>query len=258
MQATSRRVLWTRTLLARFHRQGRWGFGSLIAALAIATTCLGQPQVVAPVEPVPIGGFADVEIRGLENPESMAYSVVPSTRVRVYSAWGSSDPILAIATNQPGTWTIVVAAIEGDKVWQQAVPLVIGDGVKPDPIDPDIPTPPVPPDPIEAGKRTLLLIRETADSTPAMRSLVTLLRTGTNAEYLRSKGHELAILDDDTVGPDGQPAPVLEAWRQHFAGMSLPVLILIDQQTGELVHKLELPATATAADVIAALKEHGG
>jgi hypothetical protein len=106
--------------------------------------------------------------------------------------------------------------------------------------------------------RTLLLLRETADVTPAQARLVTALRTGVAGEYFASKGHALYVLDDDTVGPDGKPLPQVEAWKQHVAGMQEPVLVIYDAATKQILDKWSVPEGATAAQVLERVKARGG
>lgn len=127
---------------------------------------------------------------------------------------------------------------------------------KPDPPKPD-PVPPKP-DPTPAGPRSLLLVRESAETTPALARLVASLRSGPSQQYLRANGHRLDILDDDEVGSDGKPSKTLESWRPHFTGMKLPVLIIFDSKTTAILHKESLGDSATDATVIAILKANGG
>jgi hypothetical protein len=125
----------------------------------------------------------------------------------------------------------------------------------PDPPQPPDPTPgPTPP--VPAGARAVLILRETAESTPQLARLLTQLRTGQHAEYLRSKGHSLSILDDDAVGSDGRPSPAVELWRPHFAGLTLPAVLIYDPTSKVVIAKQSLPATS--AEVIETLKRHGG
>jgi hypothetical protein len=130
--------------------------------------------------------------------------------------------------------------------------------VPPVPVPPTPVPPPVPPDPTPAGSRSVILIRETAETTAQLARLITSLRQGPSAEYLKSKKHSLTVLDDDAVGSDGKPYAVVEAWRPHFAGMTLPVLIIVDPATQTLLRKVSLPGDATDDTVIQMLKAYGG
>ena len=117
---------------------------------------------------------------------------------------------------------------------------------------------PPPPDPeVKPGARQVLFIRETAAGTPALARLIVALRVGVHAEWLKSRGHTLLILDDDAVGPDGQPAPLLVKWRPHYAGLKLPALVIADP-AGNLLHAAPLLDNASADVVIEAIKKAGG
>ena len=108
-----------------------------------------------------------------------------------------------------------------------------------------------------AGVRVLLLVRETADGTPALARTLTALRAGAHADYLRTKNHALTVLDDDAVGADGKPAPLLVKWRPHYQGLKLPALVIADQ-AGTVLHAGSLADNATAEQIIETLKKVGG
>lgn len=108
------------------------------------------------------------------------------------------------------------------------------------------------------GKRTVLVVREASESTPEQARMIVALRTGAHAEYLKSKGHVIYVLDDDSVDKDGNPSPVVQAWKAELAGLTMPVVLVIDTAGNNLIHKQSLAATATADDVMALLKAHGG
>lgn len=117
---------------------------------------------------------------------------------------------------------------------------------------------PPPPDPeVKPGARQVLLIRETAAGTPALARLVVALRVGVHAEWLKSRGHSLLILDDDAVGPDGQPTPALAKWRPHYAGLKLPAVVIADP-AGNMLHAAPLLDNAAVDVVIEAIKKTGG
>lgn len=118
------------------------------------------------------------------------------------------------------------------------------------------PMPPPGPTPTP-GARLVLLIRETANSTPELRQAIIALRVGPHADYLKSRGHTLTVLDDDAVGPDGKPAPILEKWKPHYQNLNLPALILADG-TGKVLAASPLSDKATADEVIDAIKKAGG
>lgn len=173
----------------------------------------------------------------------------------------TKEPILFVPTNAENAGIYHVVMIGGDAI--RIAPVTIGTGVGPGPgpgpnPPPPVPPPVPPPTPVVDGKRALLLVRESADSTPAVGILITSLRNPPHSDYLKSKGHTLHILDDDSVDADGKPSPLIEAWRPHFAGKTLPVLFVIDAATNKLVYSQELPAATKADDVMKVLKDKGG
>jgi hypothetical protein len=154
----------------------------------------------------------------------------------------------------PGRYRLLaVSAKDGTPSDFAECAVVIG-GVVPVPPGPS--PPPVPPDPTPAGLRELVVIRETADSTPQQARLLTTLRTGAFDTYLRSKGHRLYVLDDDSVGSDGRPSPLVEAWKPIVAGIPMPVLVIVEPKTRGVLAKQPLPESADA--VLELLKQHGG
>jgi hypothetical protein len=111
---------------------------------------------------------------------------------------------------------------------------------------PEPPTPPTPP--VVEGKRYVVILSETEDNTPAMGLLVNALRKGETAAYLTSKGHTLDVLDDDN------PTPIVA--KLLPLGVQQPALFVLDAGTNAVLHSQPLPATA--AEVLAAIKAHGG
>ena len=118
------------------------------------------------------------------------------------------------------------------------------------------PQPPPGPTPVP-GARQVLLVRETANSTFQLTQTIIALRAGLHAKALKDKGHSLTILDDDAVGPDGKPAPILERWRPHYQNLKLPALVVADS-TGNVVHKEVIPDNATAEQIMEIIRKAGG
>lgn len=112
---------------------------ALAAVLCISPSwSAAEPVFVAPDGPVPIGGFADVEIQGLEDKSNLAVETVPEIRYRAYAALGTGNPIIALPTNQAGTWTLVIGWVEDGKPKLKKIPLTVGTGpiVVPPPVNP--------------------------------------------------------------------------------------------------------------------------
>jgi hypothetical protein len=164
-----------------------------------------------------------------------------------------------VTAQKDGQYVLVAYTARGDMPSEPAFCTVT---VGPKPIEvvppPGPEPPPVPPPVPVSGKRSIVLIRETADDTPAVGRMIVGLRSGSCAAYMTSKGHTLDMLDIDSVGPDGKPAALIEQFRPEIVGMTLPVLVVADYATLKLISKQTLPPTATAADVVEAVKKAGG
>jgi hypothetical protein len=111
------------------------------------------------------------------------------------------------------------------------------------------PLPPTPPPP--AGKRHVVIVRESENDTPDMAFLFNALRTDEPSKWLKEQGHTLAIHDDDDEDQNGQPIPLVEKLEQLGP---VPGLFVLDQTSGIVVHKQELPRTAP--EVIDVVKAH--
>lgn len=112
--------------------------------------------------------------------------------------------------------------------------------------------------PAAVGACDIVIVRETADDTPAIGRLVVGLQSGEVAKYLESKGHELYLLDDDAKDAGDAKAAMLKSVEPAITGMTEPAFVMVDRSTKRIAHKESLPPEATAADVLALVKEHGG
>lgn len=110
-------------------------------------------------------------------------------------------------------------------------------GVAPVPPTPPVPTP---------GKRQVVIVRESADDTPAQARIFTALRSGAEAGYLKDKGHTLLIFDDDDANS------VVAKLKPLMVGPAS--MFVLDGQA--VLAKLPLPADAPA--VVAAIQANGG
>lgn len=116
--------------------------------------------------------------------------------------------------------------------------------------------PPDPPVPTPTGKRHLVILEETDESTPALGRLVLGLQNGLtrSGKYLRSQGHRLEVLDDDL------PAAA-DLWQRIPPDQQLrsrPCLVVFDGDSGAFVDAAELPAAPTEDDFLRTLQAHGG
>lgn len=235
------------------------------------------PGIGAAMQPAPELGAADrmpaVDPLDLQVDELGAMFVIAPTVPAPKAAWtcipddasflvidGGARAILA--PSRKSTWIIVHGSATEDGSVRLIYTEISTEAVVPPvvvPPNPDVPTPPVVP-PGPSGARTLRIIRETAESTPAFTRLLVGLRTGSKATYLRDKGHVLMVLDDDATTTDGAPEPDVAEWRQHWQDLTLPALLITETTpTGvRLVHKQSLTTDANADGVIQVLKQYGG
>lgn len=165
------------------------------------------------------------------------------------------------ASLKAGRWTAEGIPRPGEK--GVSLSIVVDDGVKPLPPEPT-PEPPKPdppkpdPPPVVEGPRSVLIIRESLKDTPEFGGLLVGIRNGEAAGYLKSRGHKLFTLDDNDKDMGGQPTPLVEKWRPHYAGMTLPAVFILSDK-GELVHKQSIDAKASDPNVVLdILKAHGG
>jgi hypothetical protein len=228
----------------------------LTLTLTLRAQTVDMPQAVTAA----VGRLAAVEMT--YDGDDFQFSVPPELDAFREYTTDSNVVKLRVIGYQAGTYQVTAVAskaVDGKGLMSPLKSCLIH-VVGPAPVPPGpTPVPPGPtPPPVTVGKRTLLIVSESASSTPATGRLITGLRNAPHATYITSKGHKLAVLDDDDVDENGQPTPVLATWRPHLVGMTLPVLFVVDQPTGALVHKESLPATATADTVMATLRAHGG
>lgn len=217
------------------------------AAIPVAVT----PAVVVPPAPV----IPDVPPAPEPQSEPAMVIVTDAAGKRI-----SDEAIEAVAAKLAvGQWRVQAIPKPGDVGWLRAITVAVVDQPIPVPPAPVPPVPPGPkppepgPTPVVSGKRELMIVRETADTTPDFARTITALQgKGAAYDYLRSKGHRIAILDDQS------PASVRQAWRPHFDGMTLPALVILDAETRNLLYKGPLSPTASADSIIVKLKEYGG
>lgn len=166
-----------------------------------------------------------------------------------------------------GSYTVQAIPRPGEAGWTRFVVVSDSPGpvipTPPQPVPP-LPVPPQPqppqptPPPAVEGKRAMLIVRESGDDTPAFARLVNALRNGPSADYLKSKGHSFDMLDAQAQDENDQPSPIVKAWEPFYRDLTLPVLLIVDPATRQLVHREALGPAATADSVIATLKGHGG
>lgn len=102
------------------------------------------------------------------------------------------------------------------------------------------------PIPVVSGPRQVLIVHESQLETPLFAGMVRDLRTGPHADYLKSKGHTLTILDQHTPN-----SPEIAKWQPFTP----PELLII--KSGELLKREPLKQIDANA-VMSTLKANGG
>lgn len=168
----------------------------------------------------------------------------------------------------PGRYRILaVSATDGVPSDFAECEVVIG-GVAPTPVPPPnppqpgpVPPAPVPPAPVPtpSGPRVATIIREGHEQTPKFADLVKALRSGPTEKWLTERGHLVYVVDDDQKGPNGQPTHIVQQWRAVLTGMSLPVLVIHDPKTQNIITKMYLDKNESDAQkVVDAIVAAGG
>jgi hypothetical protein len=116
---------------------------------------------------------------------------------------------------------------------------------------PPTPTPTPTPTP---GKKAVVILRETSESTPEMALLIAGLR---NSPAMAA--HDLLVLDKDSKTPEGQPVPMVQAYLRQLGSQKLPAIVIDvpgSYADDDVIYKGACPATA--AEVVELLKQSGG
>lgn len=130
------------------------------------------------------------------------------------------------------------------EVRQHRATFRVGDQPTP---EPDEPEPPLP----KPSQVTAVIIHETQDATPAFSRMVTGLRSGPSADWLKAGGHELLVLDDDATDSSGQPLDLVATLKAMGVGM--PALFVLDGD--KVLLKTTLPSSAKSTDVVTQIRE---
>lgn len=165
----------------------------------------------------------------------------------VWAVPGKHKLFLAVATFTDGRPSI--------QLHRAFFEVVDGDPVPPDPVPPE--PDPVPPEP-ESGPRVVLIVHETTDDAPWLKSLMVKLRSGIEADYLASKGHLAVFLDDDLTDGDQNKAELLHRYADAVTEDKLPALLIIDRSTEKLITSERLAPGTTAANITEAIRQTGG
>lgn len=145
---------------------------------------------------------------------------------------------ILFSANKPGVY--VIALTDGKELLTKRI--VVG-GTNPQP----------PPTPVTTGRRQIILVRETQDNTPQMNITELSFRSGTQAEYLKSKGHFLVILSDDRP-----PPPKLQAVFDKTKAVKLPALAILDADSLAELFVGSIEPDIKPDALLDLIKKHGG
>lgn len=254
-----------------------------IVVAAVSWSSAQAPTPAPPVVPVvpvvvptpdPVSVPAKIEGRTTAKSSFVVYVTLPDAALGSRVEWKNAFPVGAVEPEvnkqadgrwqwlfldaEPGVYefhlTVQVPTPGLDPFADLTHRVTVGQAPQPPP-GPG-PSPPEPAPAPTAGKRTVLLVYETLDVTPAFSRLVNGLRIGTNAAYLKSKGHALHLIDDDAVNGDGAKAALL---AKYADSVKFPrSLIVADTATGAVIAVGEVTDNSTAAGVVDFIKQNGG
>lgn len=108
-----------------------------------------------------------------------------------------------------------------------------------------------------SGPRSLAIIHQSQEDTHEQGRMFVELRDGGNADYLKSKGHKLEILDADSVDEDGNPDVYTQNWMRA-AGVTKPPFLGLKTLDDKVLLIRPLSANETSTSIIATVQEYGG
>lgn len=101
--------------------------------------------------------------------------------------------------------------------------------------------------------KQVVLVRESADDTPALNLVYLELRDGKPSEHFKEKEVLFDIVDQDGTNETGQA--IID--KSAYAGKKPPLLLFYAKRKGTLNAAVELPANYTAEDVLTICGKHG-
>lgn len=120
---------------------------------------------------------------------------------------------------------------------------------------------PTPPPPVTAGKRDIVIIRESATQDAKMASAQTLLQSNPEiVQWKQAKGHRVIYLDPNDKDETGtRPSPVLTRYTSLLpAGQQFPAIVIIDRESGAVRFVGNYDMNWKASDIVELAKKHGG
>lgn len=216
-------------------------------------TPVPNTELSGPMGPIEVGDFARYDVP--TGVSEIKWRVI-ARNAKEYDPQidlsGIRSETAHVRSSRPGDYFVIVCGIQNNHLVQWEKELTIsGIAPPPTPPKPPIPPKPEPEPPVVAGKRKVIIVRESSKDDAAMSRLLINLRDGTAADYLKSKGHLLDVLDADQLKPS-------DPWQPLLTDVTLPAAFYVDTETNTIVYKENLAKTVTADNVIETLKRHGG
>jgi hypothetical protein len=165
-----------------------------------------------------------------------------------------SPSLIAVASSMADGVYPITGVPKSGEAWVERVVTVATLNVPPKPV-PVVPPKPDVVVPETKGTREMVILRESADQSAELARSLTALRVGSNAEYLKTKGHDLLVLDDDATLADGSPDPYVQGLLSLRCSVALPCVYLIDKAANKLIDVKPFTSDAAAME---ALKASGG
>jgi hypothetical protein len=268
----------------------------LLLLVCFQSAFAGDIVISGPTRPVEVREPVDLPVTGLSDAElpKVRISVTPDgARVTGQRDW-QGRASLQFWARSPGKYTITLGLNEWRRQLDESLFAAKQAGVSPElltkheallkeysnlypfksgscvvevagvPFPPPIPPGPGPhpqpdPEPIPTGQRDVALIYESGAITERQASLNTLLRTGPTAQWMKTKGHRLFILDPDGKDQSGRPSPITSRFITAIKPDTLlPAIVILDRTSGAVCFAGSLDQSLTADGIAELIKRHGG
>lgn len=237
-----------------------------VCVLLLLPSCACAIDLVVPND-LQANAIARIEIRGLNPDDQSRVTITVEPHATVIPASWGKDQFLLFQSARAGEFTIRLRM----NAWATKLAEAVSEAETQ--VDPDLmaelsamrskivatfpavditavvmvgsqPTPPPKPDPIPIpptpGKRCLVIVRETAATTPDIARLIIDLqsaRSGASAR-IRANGHKVFVFDKD----------VAIDWFAHVRDIGLPAMVVTDESMRTIISKQRLPETSEAVE----------
>ena len=221
-------------------------WGQLLAALVTAVAAFIGGQVSPSV--LPVITVAPAPVVAVAPPEAWIPTDASGKRIECVAL----ESLASTLTD--GSYLLTGVPKAGEPFQSRTVVVSTAGVVPPKPV-PVVPPKPDVVVPETTGEREVVIVRESADQSAELARSLTALRVGSNAEYLKAKGHDLIVLDDDATLADGSPDPYVQGLMKLRGSVGLPCVFLVDKAANKLIDVKPFTNDAAAME---ALKASGG